>query len=183
MKKERKILLVVDPQNGFKNKNTEKALKKIDTITDYFDKVFVSTFFNPDNSMYQKVLHWHNFSKAKDAKYFLPAIKINNGTKVFKTHTYGKVFGAFRRFIKLNKVDTVYICGLQTDVGVYKTALDLFDMGIKPVVISDACGSCRGKTNHDMGIKMAKRQIGEDQVLTFKELKETLEHKVVEILM
>lgn len=179
----KKILMIIDPQQGFKNKDTQKALKKIDSIVDYFDIALVSTFYNPEKSLHKELLHWNNFSKAKDEKYFKLAIKPNKKFKIFKTHTYGKIIGKVKLYLKLRGVKTVYICGLQTDVAVYKTALDLFDMGIKPVIISDACGSCRGKTNHDMGLKMAKRQLGEDQVLTFKKLKHQLDDKVVEILL
>lgn len=181
MKKEKRVLLVVDPINGFKNKETEKALKKTQNIMDYFDTIFVTEFFNPKNSLYNKLLHWHHFSKHKDKKYFNLAVKVPAKAKIIETHTYGKITKKIARYLKSHKVKTVYICGLQTDVSVYKTALDLFDMGIVPVIIKDACGSCRGKTNHDMGIKMATRQIGEDQILTFKELKDKLEPKVIEM--
>ncbi len=181
MKKEKKVLLVIDPQEGFKNKNTSKALKKVQDILDYFEVIFVSEFYNPKNSLHNKLLHWHHFSEHKDKKYFQFAIKLPKSAKILKTHTYGKITKTFAKYLKANKVKTVYICGLQTDVSVYKAALDLFDMGIAPVIIKDACGSCRGKANHDMGLKMATRQIGEDQILSFKELKEKLEPRIVEI--
>lgn len=181
MKKEKKVLIVVDPQNGFKNKNTEKALCRINEIADYFDVIFTSVFFNSDKALYKEVLHWHNFSKHKDKKYLELAINKNDKMKVHETTGYTKLNWKLKMYLKMNKIDTVYVCGLQTDVSVYKTALDLFDFRVKPIIISDACGSCRGKTNHEMGLKMARRQIGEDNVLTFDEIKDKLEHKVVEL--
>jgi nicotinamidase-related amidase len=181
--KEKKVLLIIDPQNGFKNKHTEKALKKIDEIVDFFDIKFVSIFHNPENSLYKNLLYWHNFAKHKNKEYSELAIKADKKYKTLKTHKYGKISWGFKTYIKLNKIKTIYICGVETDACVYKTALDIFDLGVTPIIISDACGSCRSKKFHDMALMLAERQIGEDQVLTFDEIKDKSEHKVVEILM
>lgn len=183
MKKDKKVLLAMNPQNGFKNKHTEKSIQRVDEIIDYFDVKFISLFHNPDKSMYKEHLHWHNFSKHKHQDYFDIAIKNTSNSKFVKNHKYNNITWQIKTYIKMNKIKTVYLCGVETDAGVYKTALELFDMGVKPIIIKDACGSRRGKKYHDMGITLAERQIGEDNVLTFDELKDKLEHKVVEILM
>jgi nicotinamidase-related amidase len=179
---EKKFLLIIDPQKGFKNKKTEKAFKKIDEISDYFDIVFASLFFNPDNSLYKNLLYWHSFAKQKDARYFDLAIKKSKKIKTIETHKYGKLNWKIKLYLKLYRIKTVFICGMETDACVYKTALDVFDMGLTPVIIEDACGSCRGKEFHDMGIALAKRQIGEDQVIPFAEVKNKLDHKIVEVM-
>jgi nicotinamidase-related amidase len=180
-KNEKKVLLIIDPQKGFKNKHTEKALERIEEIADYFDIVFASLFHNPENSLYKELLYWHNFAKHKHPEYSELAIQKTPKMRLFKTHKYGNINLGMKSFLFMNKVKKVYICGLETDASVYKTALDLFDMGIEPILIKDACGSCQGKRFHNMGISLAERQIGEDNVLTFDEIKDKLEHKVVEL--
>jgi len=180
MKEPKKLLLVVDPQAGFKDEFTKDALNKIDEITSYFDIIFVSKFQNLRGSLYKRILHWNNFSNNKHSKYSNLAIKQTKDMKILKTHTYGKLTLRLRIYCWMHKINTIYLCGLQTDAGVLKTALDLFDASIEPIVIKDACGSKRGDLFHEAGLKILRRQIGEDQVLTFEELRDKLEPKIVE---
>jgi len=116
----------------------------------------------------------------KNKEYFELAIKNNPKFKFIKTHKYGNLTPKIRLYLKWHRINTVYLCGLETDASIYKTSLDLFDMGIKPIVIKDACGSRRGNKFQESALNLIRRQIGEDQVLTFEELRDKLEPKIVE---
>lgn len=53
------------------------------------------------------------------------------------------------------------MAGIDTDCCVMKTALDLFEIGIKPIVLSHYCASTGGNNIHLAALDMLKRNIGE----------------------
>ena len=48
-----------------------------------------------------------------------------------------------------------------------KSAVDLFEAGIEPVVLADHCASHGGRDCHEAGLKLLKRFIGEGQVVEY----------------
>jgi nicotinamidase-related amidase len=67
----------------------------------------------------------------------------------------------------INKQDirSLDICGLDTEGCVLKSAVDLFEIGITPRVLSNYCASSGGHDYNEAGIKILKRLIGEKQVI------------------
>jgi len=59
----------------------------------------------------------------------------------------------------------VHIGGLETDICVMKNAVDLFEAGIVPVVLSKYCASCSGEPAHLNALQTMRRYIGAGQVL------------------
>lgn len=60
--------------------------------------------------------------------------------------------------------DEVTLVGVDTDACVLATAIDLFEMGIKPIVIEDCVGSSGGEECHEAGMLLLKRSIGKEQI-------------------
>jgi nicotinamidase-related amidase len=50
------------------------------------------------------------------------------------------------------------------------TALGLFDAGFETFVVSDGCASSGGQEYHETAIKILKRNIGAQYVISFKRL-------------
>lgn len=59
----------------------------------------------------------------------------------------------------------MYIVGADTESSVLKTALDLFERSIEPIVLSEFCGSHRGLGNHQRALELMKELIGAERVV------------------
>ncbi len=67
-------------------------------------------------------------------------------------------------------VDEVLVFGMDTDVCVLTTAVDLFDRGFHPVVVTDLSMSHAGHQYHDAAIAILPRYIGAKNVVTTADL-------------
>src|SRR3989338_8335989 len=56
--------------------------------------------------------------------------------------------------LKENKVQEVHLCGFDTDCCVLATAYDLFDLGLKPVILENLTWSTSKDKLHNAAIKM-----------------------------
>jgi len=54
----------------------------------------------------------------------------------------------------------VFVLGFDTECCVLATATDLFEMGIRPIVLTEYCGSHDGPRYHDAGIISMEHLIG-----------------------
>jgi nicotinamidase-related amidase len=59
--------------------------------------------------------------------------------------------------------DEIHLCGFDTEACVYKTALDLVEVGVRPVVLKDYCHSS-DEQMHNMGLKILEKNIGKRNV-------------------
>ena len=58
----------------------------------------------------------------------------------------------------------ISIVGIDTDMCVLKIAMDIFDLGIEPVVLVDGCASTAGLQAHLAGLAILSRNIGPHQL-------------------
>lgn len=59
----------------------------------------------------------------------------------------------------------IYIVGADTECQVLKTALDLFERSVEPIVLAEFCGSHRGLGMHEKGIELLRELIGPERVV------------------
>jgi nicotinamidase-related amidase len=59
----------------------------------------------------------------------------------------------------------IYIVGTDTECQILKTALDLFERSIEPMVLAEFCGSHRGLGMHERGIDLLRELIGSERVI------------------
>ncbi len=62
--------------------------------------------------------------------------------------------------LRRNNISEVDLCGFDTDCCVLATAYDLFDQGIKPVVLENLTWSTSKERLHAPALKMLLRNIG-----------------------
>jgi nicotinamidase-related amidase len=60
----------------------------------------------------------------------------------------------------------MYLVGADTESAVLKTALDLFERSIEPIILSEFCGSHRGLGNHQRALELLKELIGPERVVS-----------------
>lgn len=162
------ILLVVDMQNGFaRNDQTKEVGKKIAKLlnSNIFDYTIATQFINLPQGPYKRIIKWKRLSESPETD-LLEGIKTDY---VFKKYVYTAVNKEIMEtIIKLNdgeKPDYIFVAGVDTDCCVMKTAADLFEQDIRPIVLLNYCNSNGGEVANQAGIQVMKRLIGEEQLV------------------
>ncbi len=84
---------------------------------------------------------------------------------VLEKNTYTALNKELKKFIKDNDIEKRYLCGIDTDAYVLKTAIDLFENNLEVKVIEDCSMSHSGIEYHNSAIKMLKKLIGNQNVI------------------
>ena len=157
------LLLVIDLQNAFINQSTEKLPSKIEeTIaSNQYDDVAFTRFVNYEESLYVKKLNWRGCLSDEDKTIVLDT----KGYQVFDKSIYSAVTKELIEYMNNNQITKIYLCGINTDCCVLKTALDLFELGYDIYVLENLCGSTCGIERHNQAIDILKRNIGEKYVI------------------
>ena len=157
------FLLVIDLQNDFINENTkdipiivQELIKK-----NMFDYVAFTKFVNSVDSIFYKVLGYKGCINDADREI---VIDIGNA-RIFEKRVYTAFIDELKKFIEDNSIKTIYLCGIDTNACVFKTALDLFENNYDVKVIEDCSMSHSGRDFHDYAIKMLKKSIGNQNVI------------------
>jgi nicotinamidase-related amidase len=170
MKKE--LLLVVDVQNGFINRQTEHVVEPISEFVAKWQgqakgPVIYSRFINLDGSPWEKILGYKDL-KAEPSTALSDKLP-TKGTHIFKKGTYSAWSKEVQQVADGTSIKRVVLCGIDTDQCVLETAIDIFEANLVPVVLEDLCASGAGKDFHRAGIKLLKRLIGDKQVISSKD--------------
>ncbi len=164
----KRILLVVDVQNGFVNEYTDAIPDRIRTLIERgrFDSVIFTCFINIPGSPYRRVLDWHGCAEPPDTD-IAPALAdlVRPGFAYSKPGFTGIPDDLADR-LREEGPEEVVIVGIDTDMCVLKVAMDVFDLGITPVVLVDCCASTGGLQAHLAGLAILARNIGATQLRT-----------------
>lgn len=156
-------LIIVDVQQGFINRWTEHVPDRVTRLQRHFDIVFASRFANPPGSPYRRLIHWERFAPGSpDTE--LAFVPRADARLIDKT-VYTCVTPALLAGLRAAGAETVHLAGIATDNCVLKTAADLFESGMTPQVIVEACASHGGPDAHEAGLLVLRRMIGQDNVL------------------
>ncbi len=159
-------LFIIDIQNGFIAENTSYLIQRIKSLLEIniFDNVVFTRFINTLDSPYVKYLNWHQlFSETEqtivdDIK---PFAKV-----VFDKTVYTACNQETLRFLKQRNIQTVFICGIDTEACVLKTAIDFFETNINPYVLTYYSASNGGENYHQAAILVLSQLIGISNIIT-----------------
>lgn len=159
-----KLLFVIDVQNGFVSDKTRDVVPEILTLMDVFkDGLIVSTkFINDENSGFTNIMHWNRLKTAPETDLY-EGIEQRSSIVVEKT-TYSACTAEVCDIIYKYGIKEAYVSGIDTDCCVLKTAIDLFEMNVRPIVLTGYCASNGGIESHCAAIKVLERTIGERQL-------------------
>jgi len=157
------LLLVIDLQNAFINKNTKNIPKKVEKLikNKHYDEVVFTKFINFENSIFVKKLKYSRCINNDDRNI---VINVENN-KVFEKSIYSAVNNELIEYIKSKEIDKIYLCGIDTECCVLKTAFDLFELGFNVYVLKDYCGCTHGKIRNNNALNILKRNIGKDYII------------------
>lgn len=168
----RPLLLIIDMQNGFISKETTPIVAAIETLINHFSQqqlpIAFTRFINTPESSYVKWMNWSKLMSAPEINLIAPFCDIP--ASVFDKEGYTAFTDDFEQFLTENAINTMVICGVETDGCVLKTALDAFEKNVHPLVVVDACASNAGSQLHDAGLLLLSRLIGEQQIMTVKDI-------------
>jgi nicotinamidase-related amidase len=159
-------LLVVDVQKGFVNKFTEQVPGRVCRLIDQgsWDPLLFTRFVNVPGSPYQRLLDWHDCEGPPETDLADDVAPYAQRGRVFVKKGSTGLTAEMRDYLTERKFERMTVVGIDTDMCVMKIALDLFDLGIQPIVLADCCGSTLGAYAHLAGLAILSRNIGPEQI-------------------
>lgn len=156
-------LLILDVQNGLINEWTWHVPVRVAALQESFDGITITRMYNPQKSLYRKLVGWNGFSLGSvDTQLaFAPSPNAN----IIDKSTYCGVKEDFIDKMRRHGVSRVHVCGINTEGSVLTSAVALFEAGIEPVVLAHACGSVSGHAEHEAALQILRRLIGDKQVI------------------
>lgn len=159
----RKCLLIIDVQKGFINEFTCHIPLLVENLQVDYDIVFITKFYNENNSFYRSLIGWDKFDK-NSIDFELAFNPIENAI-IIEKNIYSCVNENFIKIINEKNINSIDLVGIDTDICVTKCAIDLFEIGIIPRVLISYCASHAGLELHNDSIKNLERFIGKNQVI------------------
>ena len=129
-------LLVVDVQNGFISRKTDRVVLRIKSLLEevVFGHVVFTKFINSQNSPYVRLLGWNRVFVGEETE--ISSLLQPFAENIYNKNTYTALTEELNQFLKRHNITTVFICGIDTDCCVLATAVDLFELGIRPYVLT-----------------------------------------------
>jgi nicotinamidase-related amidase len=144
----KKALLIIDAQKAAVVK--PEIVRNIEKLQYEYDVVYVSKFTNTGSPL-PGIMDWAGYDDETLA--FAP----KKDAIVFTKTGYTSYLPEMKAF------DEIHLCGFDTEACVYKTALDLVEVGVRPVVLQDYCYSS-DEQMHTIGLKILEKNIGKKNV-------------------
>jgi nicotinamidase-related amidase len=168
------VLLVVDVQNGFVTEEIRHILPVIIELVDRWQRLggttVYSRYFNYPGSVFERLMEWRQLYEPPDTDIVERLTPYTRHSTVFDKYGYSAVTAEFTELTHAHHWTDVAICGLDTDLCVLKTALDIFEHHLTPWVITNASASIGGDRHHDSALTVLGRAIGERHLVTVEEL-------------
>jgi nicotinamidase-related amidase len=159
-------LLVVDVQVGFVNDFTRHVPPRIRQLVDSgaYGPILFTRFINAPESPYQRLLKWHAMSDAPEIDLAPELAPLGSPTTIFDKHGLTGIPEPLADYLREHRFNTCHVVGIDTDMCVLKVAMDIFDLGIEPIVLVDCCASTAGLQAHLAGLAILSRNIGPHQL-------------------
>lgn len=159
--KSMKLLLIIDLQKAFINENTEYLISKIKNILNQYDKIIFTRFINTKDSIFSKELNYYGCIDNESKK-----IVIDTGNNTIIDRKFYTAYNKeLQDYIKYNDITEIYLCGIDIDCCVLKTAFDLFENGYNVFILKDLCASTLGIKRKNEALEILKRNIGKKRII------------------
>lgn|SRR5574344_456894 len=159
----KKLLLVIDLQNDFINEKSRYVVDRINTLIDtkQYNNVVFTKFINNTESDWYKKLNYKGCMTPEGQD-----IPINTSNYlIIEKGIYSAMNNQLCDYLKVNLVDEIHLCGIDTECCVLKTAFDLFENKYNVKVLKDYCACTLGEERHNSALDIIRRNIGKDNVI------------------
>ncbi|NMF62540.1 isochorismatase family cysteine hydrolase [Brasilonema octagenarum] len=159
-------LFVIDLQNGFITQNTSHVIQRIKSLLEQkiFEYVIFTRFINTFDSPYVRYLNWNKLFSDTERKLVDEIEPFAN--VVFNKTIYTGCNEETLIFLKKRDIDTVFICGIDTEACVLKTAIDFFENNINPYILEYYSASNGGENFHQAAILVLSQLIGRSNIIS-----------------
>lgn len=145
----KKALLIIDVQKSAVGNSDIPA--RLGELQYNYGQIYISKFVNTDSPL----LRYIDFDGYEDADLaFDPA----PDAVIFEKNIYSSFLPEMTAF------DEIHLCGFDTDACIYKTAMDLIEHNVRPVILSEYCGS-ESEEYHQAGMLLLERNIGRENIV------------------
>ena len=169
------ILVIVDVQKGFTKDYTVEKIPVIEDLLSrrVFDTVIATKYWNTPDSNISRLMGWKDLCTEEEQD-LVPEIE------PYVDHITAKNIysGVTPELVELLKElgggrlpEYVFLLGFDTECCLLSTAADLFEMGVRPLVLTEYSGSHDGPKYHDAGIVAMEHLIGQNFLIEKNDIK------------
>ncbi len=161
-----RVLLGVDLQLGFINDFTRHIPGRVRRLIEreLFEPVLFTRFVNAADGPYHRFLDWHACADPPETELVPELDQWTRPEHIFPKLSYTGLPDDLKRRLREMALGEITIVGIDTDMCVLKVAMDVFDLGIRPIVLVDCCASTGGLQAHLAGLAVLARNIGAHQL-------------------
>ncbi|MGC5378546.1 cysteine hydrolase [Micromonospora sp. DT68] len=170
----RPVLVVTDMQNGFVREQSAHIVPVVAELVQRWQAAGGDTLFtrylNYPGSPFERFFGWKRLQTSPDID-IVPEVRphVDRGV-VLDKEIYSPFTADGIKLFQGMGWNEFYFCGIATESCVLKGAVDAFERGFTPWLISDASASHAGEEAHNAGLLVARRFIGPRQVVTQAEI-------------
>jgi nicotinamidase-related amidase len=164
------VLVVVDVQNGFITEHSQPVVPVIVDLVRRWqaahgDIVF-TRYLNYAGSPFERLIGWTKMTDGPETELVNElAPYVGAHTPVIDKYIYTLFTPEGAQLVEKRRWTDLYVCGIDTDICVLKTAVDAFENNLTPWILKDACASHSGPQAHTAGLFIASRFIGTNQII------------------
>lgn len=155
-------ILIVDVQVGFINQFTHHIPQRVVRLIDRdrYSPLLFTRFVNAPDGPYDRFLDWHSCNSEPETDIVSELQPFAQTDFIFSKSGLCGMPDELTDYLGKQHIERVFIVGIDTDMCVLKIAMDLFDIGIEPMVFTDCCASTAGLQAHLAGLAVLSRNIG-----------------------
>lgn len=171
---DKSVLMVVDVQKGFLTDETRHVLPAVVDLVHRWreagGKTVYSRYHNHPGSAFERLMNWRQLYASPETDIAEELVPYAQHSIVLDKDNYSALTREFSELFRYYDWTDIVICGIDTDLCVLKTALDAFEHGLTPWVVTEASASTGGIAAHEAGLTVIGRAIGEQHLVAAEEL-------------
>jgi nicotinamidase-related amidase len=159
--------VVVDVQHGFVVPETAGVVPALKDFLRHagqrYDLIVATRFVNQHGSLFERERDWHAMMSGDETELLSEVATVAD--IVIIKHGLAPDPVKLLPALRDRDIQVADLCGFDTDQCVLATALLLWDAGIVPRLLVQLCASSGGNDMHEAGLAMARRAIGDRNVV------------------
>lgn len=170
----RAALIVVDMQNGFISEHSQPVVPAVTEVVTRWTAagrpVVFTRYHNYPGSPFERLIGWSQLQASPEVDIVDELASYVDQATVLDKHVYTMFSTEGSALVAERGWTDLVFCGIATESCVLKSAVDAFELGYTPWVLTDASASHAGREAHGAGLLCAQRFIGAAQLITTEQL-------------
>lgn len=164
------VLIVVDVQNGFVSDVSRPVVPIIRSLVSRWQRNGGQTVFtrylNYPGSQFERLIKWSKLQESPETDIVAELAPLAAAaTAIVDKNIYSFFTAEGEALVKEHGWTELYVCGIDTESCVLKTAVDAFERGLTPWVLADASASHSSVRSHEAGLLVTSKFIGQGQII------------------